>query len=117
MQLIDMSDYNWRARICWFAAIIFGALAFGWAVAGVLHFDTQGVVGVAALMGIVYLSGLRPISISGHKILQSLRATSSSSSPGCFTARQPQRWSQQQTRWSERIALHSDGQVGWQALP
>ena len=67
MQLIDMSDYNWRARICWFATIIFGALAFGWAVAGVLRLDTQGVLGVAALMGIVYLSGLRPISIPGTK--------------------------------------------------
>ncbi|MGA9773882.1 MAG: HD domain-containing phosphohydrolase [Blastocatellia bacterium] len=67
MQLIDMSDYNWRARICWFATIIFGALAFGCAVAGVLHFDAQGVLGVAALMGVVHLSGLRPISIPGTK--------------------------------------------------
>ncbi len=67
MQLIDMSDYNWRARICWFATVIFGTLAFSWAVAGVLRLDTQGVLGVAALMGIVYLSGLRPISIPGTK--------------------------------------------------
>ena len=67
MQLIDMSDYNRRARVCWFATIILGALAFGWAAAGVLRLDTQGVLGVAALTGIVYLSGLRPISIPGTK--------------------------------------------------
>ncbi len=65
MQLIDMSDYNWRARICWFATIILGAFAFGWAGAGVLRLDTEGVLGVAALTGIVYLSGLRPISMPG----------------------------------------------------
>src|ERR1044072_2011033 len=67
MRLIDMSDYNWRARAYWLTTTLVGALALGWGVAGVLPFDAEAALGVAGLTTIVFLCGLRPILIPGTR--------------------------------------------------
>src|SRR6185369_7944246 len=67
MRLIDMSDYNRGARAYWLTTTLVGAMALGWAVAGVLRFDTEGALGVSGLTTIVFLCGLRPILIPGTK--------------------------------------------------
>jgi diguanylate cyclase (GGDEF)-like protein/putative nucleotidyltransferase with HDIG domain len=65
MPIINMSDYNRNARAYWWTTTLVGGLALAWAAAGVLRLDPQGVLGVAGLMAIVFLSGLRPIRIPG----------------------------------------------------
>ncbi|MEK6320816.1 MAG: HD domain-containing phosphohydrolase [Acidobacteriota bacterium] len=65
MRFIDMSDYNRDARAYWWTATSIGALAFGYAVCGVLRLDMNGQLGVVALMVIVFVAGLRPIRIPG----------------------------------------------------
>ena len=65
MRFIDMSDYNRNARAYWWTTTSVGALAFSYAVFGVLRLDINGQLGVAALMAVVFLAGLRPITIPG----------------------------------------------------
>ncbi len=67
MRFIDMSDYNRRARAYWWTTTSAGALAFGYAVFGVLRLDTNGQLGVVALMAVVFVAALRPITIPGTK--------------------------------------------------
>lgn len=67
MQFIDMSDYNRNARAYWWTTTLLGALAFGCAVFGVFRLDINGRLGVAALMAVVFLAALRPITIPGTK--------------------------------------------------
>lgn len=62
-----MSDYNRSARAYWWVTIMVGALALGCGVEGVMRLDTREVLGVAGLMAIVFLSGMRPIQIPGTK--------------------------------------------------
>ncbi len=67
MRFIDMSDYNRNARAYWWTTTSIGALAFSYAVFGVLRLDINGQLGVAALMAVVFLAGLRPITVPGTK--------------------------------------------------
>src|SRR5262249_14570112 len=64
-RLIDMSDYNRSARLYWLAATFIGALGLGWSIVRVLALPTEALVGVAALMAVVFIAGLRPIRIPG----------------------------------------------------
>jgi diguanylate cyclase (GGDEF)-like protein/putative nucleotidyltransferase with HDIG domain len=67
MRFIDMSDYNRAARAYWWTTTLVGALAFGYAVAGVSRLDINGQLGVVAFMAVVFLAALRPITIPGTK--------------------------------------------------
>jgi diguanylate cyclase (GGDEF)-like protein/putative nucleotidyltransferase with HDIG domain len=67
MRFIDMSDYNRGARAYWWSTTSIGALAFGYAVFGVLGLNINGQLGVAALIAVVFFAGLRPITIPGTK--------------------------------------------------
>ena len=63
MKLIEMSDYNRGARAYWWATFLIGALALGSAIVGVARLDRVGLLGTGVLMGVVYLTGLRPIRL------------------------------------------------------
>ena len=65
MPLIEMSDYNRSARTYWWATTLVGACALVCAALGVLRLDRNGLLGVVALMAVVFLAGLRPICIPG----------------------------------------------------
>src|ERR1044071_4324969 len=67
MQFIDMSDYNRCARAYWWTTSVAGALALAYAAFASLGLDAHGRLGVAALMLVVFLAGLRPITIPGTK--------------------------------------------------
>ena len=67
MSLIDMSDYNRSARAYWWATTFVGASALVYAVAGVVKLDQNGRVGLGLLMLVVFLAGLRPITVPGTK--------------------------------------------------
>jgi diguanylate cyclase (GGDEF)-like protein/putative nucleotidyltransferase with HDIG domain len=70
MQLIHMPDYNRAARAYWWTTTILGLLTIGYAVIGVLNFDSTGLIEVAAVMTVVYLAGLFPIRIPGtHSVI------------------------------------------------
>jgi diguanylate cyclase (GGDEF)-like protein/putative nucleotidyltransferase with HDIG domain len=65
MRFIEMSDYNPKARAYWWTTTVLGALAFGYAAVGVLHLDLRGQLGVIALIAVVFVAGLKPITIPG----------------------------------------------------
>jgi len=67
MRFIEMSDYNPKARAYWWTTTVLGALAFGYAAVGVLHLDSRGQLGVTALIAVVFVAGLKPITIPGTK--------------------------------------------------
>jgi diguanylate cyclase (GGDEF)-like protein/putative nucleotidyltransferase with HDIG domain len=67
MRFIDMSDYNRNARAYWWTTVSVGAIAFGCALLGVFRLDMNGRLGVVALMVVVFLAALRPITIPGTK--------------------------------------------------
>jgi diguanylate cyclase (GGDEF)-like protein/putative nucleotidyltransferase with HDIG domain len=67
MSLIEMSDYNRSARVYWWATTSVGASALGWAVTGVVRLDQNGRLGLGLLMSVVFLAGLRPITVPGTK--------------------------------------------------
>ncbi|HMG36615.1 MAG TPA: HD domain-containing phosphohydrolase [Blastocatellia bacterium] len=62
--VIDMSDYNRAARLYWLAATSVGALALCWSIVVVLC-AANNLLGIASLMAVVFLAGLRPIRIPG----------------------------------------------------
>src|SRR6185295_8582048 len=64
---IDMSDYNRGARAYWWGTTTVGALAFACSIAGVLRLAHNDMLGVAGLMAVVFLAGLRPITVPGTK--------------------------------------------------
>lgn len=65
MRFIEMSDYGRAARVYWWTTTLVGALAFGYGLAGTVRLDRNAILGVVALMGVVFLAGLRPIRIPG----------------------------------------------------
>lgn len=65
MRFIEMSDYNPKARAYWWTTTVLGALAFGYAAVGALQLDFKGQLGVIALIAVVFVAGLKPITIPG----------------------------------------------------
>jgi diguanylate cyclase (GGDEF)-like protein/PAS domain S-box-containing protein len=67
MPFIEMSDYNWKARVYWWGAALLGAVGLLYSLAGVLRLSSTSMAGLVVLMAVVCLSGMRAISIAGTK--------------------------------------------------
>jgi diguanylate cyclase (GGDEF)-like protein/putative nucleotidyltransferase with HDIG domain len=65
MRLIEMKDYNRSASAYWWTTTLAGAVALGYAAAGLAGLDRDGLLEVALLVAVVYLAGLHPIRIPG----------------------------------------------------
>ena len=65
MRLIEMKDYNRSASAYWWTTTLAGAVALGYAAAGLSGLDRDGLLEVALLVAVVYLAGLHPIRIPG----------------------------------------------------
>ncbi|HJQ71003.1 MAG TPA: HD domain-containing phosphohydrolase [Blastocatellia bacterium] len=60
-----MKDYNRSATAYWWATALAGAVALGYAVAGLTRLDRDALLEVGLLVAVVYLAGLHPIRIPG----------------------------------------------------
>jgi diguanylate cyclase (GGDEF)-like protein/putative nucleotidyltransferase with HDIG domain len=65
MHFIEMSDYNRNARAYWWTTTLVGAAALVCSIAGVRQLSHEGLLKLAVLMAVVFLTGLRPIRIPG----------------------------------------------------
>ncbi len=69
MRFIEMSDYNRRARACWWVITLAGAFAIIFAARAIQHLDKVGLLQVAVLLCLTMLAGLCPIRIPGTQAL------------------------------------------------
>jgi len=63
MNLIEMSDYNRRAKTYWIVVVVAGASVCGWAVQHCFSLSPLQCVGFAGLLSLVVLAGSNPIRI------------------------------------------------------
>jgi diguanylate cyclase (GGDEF)-like protein/putative nucleotidyltransferase with HDIG domain len=62
---IDMSDYGRGARVYWWTTTVLGIIALSVGVSGAARLDGNGLLALAGLLALGFLTGLRPIRIPG----------------------------------------------------
>jgi diguanylate cyclase (GGDEF)-like protein/PAS domain S-box-containing protein len=68
MPLIEMSDYNRRARAYWWITTLIGALAFAYSLSEFLRSGNREILTLILFIVAVYLAGLYPIRIPGTQV-------------------------------------------------